>query len=66
MKSTKIMLAALCTLLCTWTLFATIVWMFSDLTFKQSYVTHGVLLCMLILGWIPSVIVGVDLEDHLD
>jgi len=35
------------------------------MTFKESATSYGVILIMLIVGWIPSVIVGADLEEKL-
>lgn len=66
MKGTKIMLGIILTGLCIWTLFAFIAWMLTDLTFKESYTSGGVLACMILFGWIPSIIVAIDLEDYLD
>lgn len=64
MKGTKIMLGFLCTVLCTWILLAIIACLLSDsLTFKQSFSHGGVLMCMLIFGWVPAVVVAVDLEE---
>lgn len=65
MKGTKIMLGFICTLLCTWTLFTIIAWIITDLTFKQSFTSGVVLTCMLMFGWIPSIIVGIDIEEKL-
>lgn len=66
MKSTKIMLAIIATLLITWTFMSLIGWILSDLTLKECYTHVGTMLCMMIFGWLPSVIVGCDLEDKLD
>jgi hypothetical protein len=66
MKSTKIMLGVIFTAFCTWMFLASLVWMFSDLTFKQSATSYGVIVIMMICGWIPPIAVGADLEDHLD
>lgn len=66
MKTTKIMLAFICTVLCTWTLLSIIAWMLTDLTFKQSFTSGGVLACMLMFGWLPAMIVSIDLEDKLN
>jgi hypothetical protein len=35
------------------------------MTFKESATSYGVILIMMIFGWIPSVIVGVDLGEKL-
>ena len=65
MKSTKIMLAIIATLLTTWTSMSLIGWMLSELSLRECY-THGVtLMLMLIFGWIPAVIIACDLDTHL-
>lgn len=65
MKSTKIMLAIIATLLITWTLMSLIGWALSDMPLHECY-THGVtLMFMMIFGWIPAVIIGYDLEKQI-
>lgn len=66
MKSTKIMLAIIATLLSTWTVISLIGWILSDLTLKECYTNMGTILVMLIFGWVPSFIVFFDLEEKLD
>jgi hypothetical protein len=63
MKSTKIMLAIIATLIATWTLMSLIGYLLSDMSLKECYTNGGTLICMMIFGWIPSVIVGCDLDD---
>jgi hypothetical protein len=65
MKSTKIMLAVIATLLSTWTSLSFICWMFSDLSFKACYTDGGILILMLLFGWIPAVIIACDLDKQL-
>ena len=65
MKSTKIMLAILATLLITWTVIGLIGYLLSDGTYKECMTNEGTLIFMLIFGWIPSVILGIDLRDRL-
>ena len=66
MKSTKIMLAIIATLLTTWTSMSLIGWTLSDMSLRECY-THGAtLLLMLIFGWIPSVIIACDLDKHFN
>ena len=65
MKSTKIMLAVIITALCTWCTLSLMVYTLSSMTFKESATSYGVILIMMIFGWIPSVIVGVDLGEKL-
>jgi len=66
MKGTKIMLAVLGTFIATWLLLSLIAYLTSDfLSYKQA-ATHGAtLFTLLTFGWIPSVIVGADLEEKL-
>ena len=62
MKSTKIMLAVLATILITWCVMGLIGWMLSDLSYKECMTNGATLMLMLIFGWIPSIIVGADLD----
>jgi hypothetical protein len=65
MKSTKIMLAIIATLLTTWTSMSLIGWMLSELSLRECYTNCGVLTCMFIFGWIPAVIISCDLDKQL-
>jgi len=65
MKSTKLMLAVIATLLTTWIVMGTIGWCLSDLSFRDCITHGGTLMLMLIVGWIPAIIVGNDVDDHL-
>jgi len=65
MKSTKLMLAVIATLLLTWCVMGTIGWCLSDLSFRDCITHGGTLMLMLIVGWIPAIIVGDDVNDHL-
>lgn len=66
MKSTKIMLAVLATLLITWFVIGTIGYLLSDDTFKQSMSNGRTFFFMILLGWIPCIIVGADLDKTLE
>ena len=66
MKSTKIMLAVIATLISTWTLMSLIGWMLSDASLRECYTHGGTLMLMLIFGWIPAVIIGADLDEQLE
>jgi len=66
MKGTITMLVVLVTLLTTWLSLALLGWAFSDTTFKACATHGGTLMVMLIFGWIPAVIVAVDLDDYFD
>jgi fructose-specific phosphotransferase system IIC component len=65
MKSTKIMLAFIATLLLTWCVMGLIGWILSDLSYKQCMTHNGTLMLMLIVGWMPAIIVGADVNDEL-
>jgi hypothetical protein len=66
MKSTKIMLAVVATFLITWCVLGLIGWFVSDLSFRECLTHGGTIGCMLIFGWLPSVIVGTDLDNTLE
>ena len=65
MKSTKIMLAFIATLLLTWCVMGLIGWILSDLSYKQCMTHNVTLMLMLVIGWMPAIIVGADLNDEL-
>jgi hypothetical protein len=66
MKSTKIMLAVLATILITWFVIGTIGYLLSDLSFRDCMTNGATIMIMLILGWIPSAIIAYDLDEHLE
>lgn len=66
MKSTKVMLAVIATLISTWTLMSLIGWSLSDLRLRDCYTHGGTLMCMLIFGWIPALFVGHDVHEQLN
>lgn len=65
MKSTKIMLAVIACFLTTWTSMSLIGWMLSELSLRECYTDDGILICMILFGWIPALIIGMDLDAHL-
>jgi hypothetical protein len=66
MKSTIIMLACLATFILTWMTISFIAFMLSESTPFREIATHGgMAMFLLIFGWIPSVIVGADLDKQL-
>ena len=65
MKTTKIMLAVIAAFLITWTVIGLIGYLLSDGTYKECMTNEGTLIFMLIFGWIPSVILDIDLRDRL-
>jgi hypothetical protein len=65
MKTTKIMLAVIATFLLTWVSLSIIAYLLSSVTdFKTCATNNGTIMFMLIFGWIPSVIVGCDLDKR--
>jgi hypothetical protein len=66
MKSTKIMLAVIATILLTWCVMGLIGWMLSDLSYKECMTNGGTLFFMLLFGWIPCIIIGADLDKRLN
>lgn len=65
MKSTKIMLAVIATLIITWCVMGLIVYLLSDLSYRECMTNVGTLMFMLIFGWIPAIIIGADLDKEL-
>lgn len=67
MKGTLMMLTFLGTLAATWLILSLFVYLLSDnASFREVSGSGGIAMFMLIFGWIPSIIVCVDVEDKLD
>lgn len=66
MKNTKIMIGVLLTFFITWMTISFIVFIFSNASFSQIATNPGLGFFMLIFGWIPSVIVGADLDGYVE
>jgi len=65
MKSTKIMLAVIATFLLTWLLLSSLVYLLSHgLTLKEVCGHSGIIMTMIIIGWLPSLIVASDLAKE--
>lgn len=65
MKATKIMLSIIACFIITAMTFGFIGYLLSDLTYKQC-MQHGALwMGMIIFGWIPCVILAMDLDEKL-
>ncbi len=60
------MLAVIATFLITWCVMGLIGWCVSDLLFKECLTHGGTLMLLMIVGWIPAVLVGIDVNDHLN
>lgn len=63
MKATKIMLAVIATFIITWLTLGLLFYVLSDMTYKESISNSGIGYMMLFIGWVPSIIVGADLEE---
>jgi len=66
MKNTKIMVTTLLTFILTWVLLGTLCFLLSDSSFRDSLTQDGLIFFLIMFGWIPSVIVGCDLNEKLD
>lgn len=65
MKDTKIMVAVIVTFILSWLAFGFLNYLLTDNTFKQAVTDMPVVLGTIILGWIPCVFVGCDLNKLL-
>jgi hypothetical protein len=65
MKTTKIMLAVIATFLTTWCVMGLIGYLLSDSSYRECMTHGGTLMLLLIFGWIPSVIIGYDMDNQL-
>lgn len=66
MKNTIVMLAFIGTFLLTWIALSIIVFGLSeDITFRQAASHGGVGMIMFIFGWIPALIVSIDIDTKL-
>ena len=65
MKSTKTMLALIATFLTTWLFLGLIGYLVSDITYKECLTSNDLIFLMVIFGWVPSVIVWIDLAGDL-
>ena len=59
------MLAVLATVLITWCVMGLIGWMLSDLSYKECMTHGGTLMCMMLFGWIPSIIIACDIDKQI-
>lgn len=67
MKNTKLMLAGVITFLITWCVLGLIGYLLSDdVTYRECMIHTATVFLMIVLGWIPSLIVGNDLNDKLN
>lgn len=66
MKNTYVMLAVVGTFMLTWMFLATITYFLSSVpTYKEAMTHDAVGFIMLIVGWVPSAVVGYDVDKKL-
>jgi len=66
MKGTKIMLAFLGTMFITWMCLATLNYLFTmEINFREAATADWVAFVMVLVGWMPSVVVTIDLDGKL-
>ena len=63
MRGTRIMLAAVITLIITYVTLGLFHFLLSTCTLRESLISNPVVMIMFIIGWIPAVIVGNDMDD---
>lgn len=59
------MFAVVATFLLTWVFISTVGYLLSDTLFKECMSHMATIMIMFIIGWIPCVIVGIDLSERL-
>ncbi len=60
------MLAVIATFLSTWFVLGFIGWLLSDLSLRDCLTHGGTLMILLFVGWVPAIVVGNDVHDHLN
>lgn len=61
------MLGVMSTMFITWMTVSTVYWMFSEaVPFKQCATDGGIVFLMVVFGWLPSVVVGIDINERLE
>jgi len=60
------MLATIATFLSTWCVMGLIGYLLSDLSYKECMTNGATLMFLLIFGWIPSVIIGYDMDKKFN
>lgn len=63
MKNSLTMLAVIATFLLTWCSIALFGYLLSDTSFKECMSHMATVMCMLMFGWVPCVVVGHDLSE---
>lgn len=65
MKNTIIMVAVIGTFIATACFIGLLSYLLSDSTYRECLTSAGLTFFMLVFGWIPSMIVGMDLDKKL-
>jgi len=63
MRNTKIMLGTIATAVITWGSVGLIAYLLNDLSLKETLTSGQVILPCLLVGWLPPLIVWVDLTE---
>lgn len=66
MKNTKIMVAFIIATLLTWFLIGFVIYICSDASYKSCLTNMGVPYIMFLIGWLPGLFVGIDLDEKLN
>lgn len=66
MKNTKIMIAVVLVFIITWLFVGTIMYSITNMYYDEALTLPGVIVFMMTFGWIPSVIVGKDLNENYE
>jgi hypothetical protein len=64
MKNTKLLIVGVSTLLITWMFFGLMVYLLSDMTYKEAMTCNAVIGLNLFIGWIPLILVLDDVHNH--
>lgn len=64
MKNTKLLIVGVSTLLITWMFFGLMVYLLSDITYKEAMTCNIVIGLNIFIGWIPPILVLDDVHNH--
>lgn len=65
MRNTTKMIAVIGTFIATACLLGFIAWLLNDLSYKETMQHPGLHFIMIVIGWFPSVMVALDLEERI-
>ena len=66
MKNTKLMLVSITTFAITYLLIGLIGYLLSNFSYRECLLSAPTIVSMLIYGWIPALVVGIDFEKYLN